>query len=309
MAGAKAVHVAAGSPARRGRAGAKPSQRRSGFSQISRRADRCSRSISRRSRSGSSRSRPSVISSTTAPWPSTRRDQSRLKAWRQAPIRVPPSQSSRLAACGGQRGVDVALAQVAGDVGQPRPEGEGVDLGPAGALGVGGGMQEMQQHPAVGRHRARDVAERDQVRPAHPARPQSPAAARRLPSAAPRASCRASRRRARAGRPGALRLAIGRTGSSSRAIARRASATVRRSTSARSRCCAASLSAEKVSVASISISSPPSSRGGGGASAPSSSASAARRSAAVGFGAFVHARAPSGASRLIMCSMNFGSRQ
>ena len=42
---------------------------------------------------GSSRSRPSVISSTTAPCPITRRDQSRLKACRQAPMRVPPSQS------------------------------------------------------------------------------------------------------------------------------------------------------------------------------------------------------------------------
>ena len=75
--------------------GVKPSQRSSGFSQISRRADRCRRCISRDRRSGSSpRSRPSVISSTTAPWASTRRDQSRLKACRQAPMRVPPSQSA-----------------------------------------------------------------------------------------------------------------------------------------------------------------------------------------------------------------------
>ena len=73
--------------------GVKPSQRRSGFSQISRRAESCSRSISAASRAGSSRSRPSVINSTTAPWLSTRRDQSRLKACRQAPMRVPPSQS------------------------------------------------------------------------------------------------------------------------------------------------------------------------------------------------------------------------
>jgi hypothetical protein len=68
-------------------------------------------------------------------------------------------------------------------------------------------------------------------------------------------------------------------------------------------------SVEKVSVASISISSPsPSAGGGGGASAPSSSASAARRSAAVGlWGSFTPRT--SGRSRLIMCSMNCGSRQ
>ena len=80
------------------------------------------------------------------------------------------------------------------------------------------------------------------------------------------------------------RLAIGRTGSSSRAIARRAAA-----------CSAADIcsksirfsfsSAEKVSRASTSISSPSASSRRFGASAPSTSASAARRSAALGSGA------------------------
>ena len=73
--------------------GAKPSQRSSGFSQISLRQDRRSRSASAASLAGSSRSSPSVISTTTAPCPSTRRDQSRLNTRRLSPIRVPPSQS------------------------------------------------------------------------------------------------------------------------------------------------------------------------------------------------------------------------
>jgi hypothetical protein len=34
-----------------------------------------------------------VISSTTAPWPSTRRDHSRLNSSMDSPIRVPPDQS------------------------------------------------------------------------------------------------------------------------------------------------------------------------------------------------------------------------
>ena len=52
-----------------------------------------SRSASRPSSSTPSRSRPSVSSSTMAPCPSTRRDHSRLKRCRLAPMRVPPSQS------------------------------------------------------------------------------------------------------------------------------------------------------------------------------------------------------------------------
>ena len=63
-----------------------------------------------------------------------------------------------------------ALAQVARDVGQPRSESEGVDLRPAGALGVGRGVQEMQQDLRVARHAAGNVAERHQRRwPHHPA--------------------------------------------------------------------------------------------------------------------------------------------
>jgi hypothetical protein len=73
--------------------GAKPVQRRSGFSQIRRRQERCRRSASLARSVVSSRSSPSVIRSTTAPCPSTRRDQSRLKAWSDCPIRVPPDQS------------------------------------------------------------------------------------------------------------------------------------------------------------------------------------------------------------------------
>lgn len=60
--------------------GAKPSNRRSGFSQIARRAVSRRRSASRAGLSPAYRSGPSVIRSTSAPWPGTRRDQSRLKA-------------------------------------------------------------------------------------------------------------------------------------------------------------------------------------------------------------------------------------
>ena len=72
----------------------------------------------------------------------------------------------------------------------------------------------------IGRHRPRDVAERDKVRPARAPRPPAPAPAPRRRSAAPPAWCRASppSRPARSTR--VRRLAIGLTGSSSRAIAR-----------------------------------------------------------------------------------------
>ena len=70
-----------------------PSQRKRGLSQIRRRQLRWSRSASRSRSPASSRSRPSVISKTRAPCPSTRRDHVLLNVSRQAPIRVPPSQS------------------------------------------------------------------------------------------------------------------------------------------------------------------------------------------------------------------------
>ena len=164
------------------------------------------------------------MSSTTAPCPSTRRDQSRLKACRHSPMRVPPSQSSASLPGGGERRVHVAPAQVAGDVGQPRAEGEGVHLRPARALGVGGGVQEVQQHPAVVRHRPRDVAERDEVRPAGAPRARAPAPRTSPPErSAARMVPRQSATRPR-GSARVRRLAIGRTGSSSRAMARRAAA-------------------------------------------------------------------------------------
>src|SRR5664279_3988473 len=74
-----------------------PSKRSSGLSQISRRPERCSRSISKANVSSASRSSPSVISSTTAPCVSTRRDHCLLKARSEAAIRVPPDQSTTCA--------------------------------------------------------------------------------------------------------------------------------------------------------------------------------------------------------------------
>jgi hypothetical protein len=76
----------------------KPEKRSSGLSQMSRRQERCSRSISNASRSSGSRSSPSVISSTSAPWVSTRRAHSLLKVRSEVAMRVPPDQSGTLAA-------------------------------------------------------------------------------------------------------------------------------------------------------------------------------------------------------------------
>ena len=111
-------------------------------------------------RAAPSRSSPSVISSTTAPWPSTRRAQSRLKL------------VQRLADAGAagpvghgvgdhlERHLRIAGAQLAGDVGQPRAEQEDVDA----VAVVGHRVQEVQQDLRVAAHRAGDVAQHDQRR-------------------------------------------------------------------------------------------------------------------------------------------------
>jgi hypothetical protein len=131
---------------------------------------------------GSPRSSPSVIRSTTAPCAMTRRDQSRLNACRQAPIRVPPCQSCASAPGGGQRGIHVALAQVAGDVGQPRAEGEGMHLRPA------------LSGPAGWRPRGRNAAPSANTAPSSPkCRTAPPAPASASPGGAGR--WRRSRRR------------------------------------------------------------------------------------------------------------------
>ena len=77
--------------------GSKPSKRRRGLSQISRRHERCSRSISNDRVSSASRSSPSVMRSTTAPCPSTRRAQRLLNSAKDVAMRVPPAQSATLA--------------------------------------------------------------------------------------------------------------------------------------------------------------------------------------------------------------------
>ena len=70
-----------------------------------------------------------MTSSTTAPWPSTRRAQLRLNASSASPMRVPPDQSGTACdtiwnATSGSR-----CAQLPGDVGQPRAEQEDVAPG------------------------------------------------------------------------------------------------------------------------------------------------------------------------------------
>src|SRR6202035_2054976 len=72
----------------------KPPKRNSGLSQIRRRQDRCSRSISNASLASASRSSPSEIKSTIAPCPSTRLPHNLLKVCSELAMRVPPAQSS-----------------------------------------------------------------------------------------------------------------------------------------------------------------------------------------------------------------------
>jgi hypothetical protein len=110
--------------------------------------------------SDASRSSPSVTRSTTAPWPSTRRDQRRLNSRRHAAIRVPPAQSATWHPNSAQRLVGVARPQLARDVGESCAEHEARH--PPACLGQG--VEEMQEHPAVLGHRARNVADRDDRR-------------------------------------------------------------------------------------------------------------------------------------------------
>ena len=78
-------------------------------------AGSCSRSISSvELRRRPSRSSPSVISSTTAPWPSTRRDHSRLNSCSAWPMRVPPDQSLHAPRRSGQRLVGIAAGAAGG---------------------------------------------------------------------------------------------------------------------------------------------------------------------------------------------------
>src|SRR5499425_794044 len=77
--------------------GSKASKRSSGLSQIRRRHERCSRSISKARLLSGSRSSPSVIKSTIAPCASTRRAHRLLNAASELAMRVPPDQSATLA--------------------------------------------------------------------------------------------------------------------------------------------------------------------------------------------------------------------
>jgi hypothetical protein len=136
--------------------GWKPAKRSSGFSHTRRRQFLRRRSISkaRRSQRGSSPlgcSRPSLISSTVARPPSTRRAQSRLKACRLSLIRVPPdkSRTNCATATSGSR------RQRARGARQARAEDETVHP----CLGMAEGMCEVQQHSRVAAHRTRDVGQ------------------------------------------------------------------------------------------------------------------------------------------------------
>ncbi len=91
-----------------------------------------------------------------APWLSTRRAHNLLKLCSEAEMRVPPAQSSTDGRAARQRLVRVALAQRAGDVGQPGAEQEHRDA----LARVGDGMQEMQEQAGVLAHRARNIEQR-----------------------------------------------------------------------------------------------------------------------------------------------------
>ena len=75
-------------------------------------------------------------------------------------MRVPPDQSPASAPQRGERHVDVAEAQRAGDVGEAGSEEERVDA----AAGAHHRVHEAQQHLGVARHRAGDVAQHHQRR-------------------------------------------------------------------------------------------------------------------------------------------------
>ena len=85
-------------------------------------------------------------------------------------MRVPLAQSTTRSAARAQRLVGVARAQLGGQPGQPRGEREDLHA----AAGAHQRVQEQQQRARVGLHRARDVAEHDEL-------------ARRLGAAAERA--------------------------------------------------------------------------------------------------------------------------
>ena len=75
-------------------------------------------------------------------------------------MRVPPAQSSTADADARERDVDVAVLEVAGDVGEAGAEHQRVHA----MAVVGDRVQEVQQHARVAVHRARDVAQHDQRR-------------------------------------------------------------------------------------------------------------------------------------------------
>jgi len=106
---------------------------------------------------GSPRSQPSESTATIAPRP-TRRPCSRLSSASASPIRVPPDQVARRRGRAGQRGLGVAAAKLAGDARQLRAEREGLHA----AARDDRGVHVVQEHPRVGRHRARDVDDQDE---------------------------------------------------------------------------------------------------------------------------------------------------
>ena len=113
----------------------------------------------RRAAPGSPRSQPSLMRSTTAPPPRTRRAQRKLNSRSASPMRVPPDQSATARATRGERLVGIPARELPRDAGQARAEEEGLD---AAVEAAREGVEEEEQQARVALHRAADVGEHDE---------------------------------------------------------------------------------------------------------------------------------------------------
>ena len=162
-----------------GPAGRSPGVTFSGFTHTTRWATRWSRCICSARTSGSPRSQPSERMTTIAPRAMPRTPHWSLKA------RTPFAEAGAARPVGHvgagllQGDVRVAARQLPGQPGEAGAEGEG--LHPLAA--DHGGVDEAQQRPGVGLHRARDVEQQDRAAgPGRPARGDGAASARRRPA-------------------------------------------------------------------------------------------------------------------------------
>ncbi len=132
----------------------------SGLSQTSRWQLRRRRAVSVATSIGSPRSQPSDTTMTMPLVRSVRRAQRRLNSRNDSPIRVPPAQSLTASATRGERAIAVAVAKQPRHPGQLRPEHERLRLDRRRRRQR---LDEPQQQPRMALHRARDVAQDDDL--------------------------------------------------------------------------------------------------------------------------------------------------